>query len=265
MDEIKKLLEALLAVVKTDEDKKNLIDAIHADARAQIWTPIANRGFDAGKAEGAKTAKATDDDVLRLNGQIADLQKDLEKAKEKTPSSEKVKELEGTIKTLTDQRNTAISTFKQKLRDTFTERAVTDFQKSLEDSGLDPKVARLEAVDFRRRMEYVDGAGEYDLPVLKVYESAENKVPLTAPNGQDVMSVVVADVMKNAPPGAITSNSDSGADTRSSTPTGGTKKSHYDDIRKGVEEQQKQAANTRPDIVGAFKGSVPAGVAGTGR
>jgi hypothetical protein len=32
-----------------------------------------------------------------------------------------------------------------------------------------------------------------------------------------------------------------------------------------VEEQQKQAANTRPDIVGAFKGSVPAGVAGTGR
>lgn len=269
LDEIKAFFKKLATHMGTADaaTRESIIEAIHTDARQEVWQPIATRGVNAGRNEIQRDLDTANGQLTTLRGQVETANVKLRDYETNAPGSKQiVAGLEEKVRTLETKVTDANTAWKGRLKDALKKRDLADFEKELVRLGMDAQYAESERLRLESRFEYIDGASDDELPAPRIYQSATEKVPITVPAGGNLILSVAQDAMKKAPPVARTARVDRGGGSRSTEAPGNdtTKTNQYDAIREQKKAEEKERGDTSPRIVETFKGSSRGTAAGMG-
>jgi len=264
LEEIKAFFKKLATHLNSADaaTRDAVIEAIHTDARQEVWQPIATRGVAAGRGELQRELDTANGTVTTLRGQLDAANTKIREYETNAPGSKQVVAgLEEKVRGLETKAAEDTKMWRGRMKGALRKRDLADFEKELVRLGMDPQYAESERLRLEARMDYIDGSTDDELPQLRIYQSATEKVPITVPKDGNLILAVAQDSMKKAPPVARRANVDRGGGTRPIENGAGDKTTTganvFDNIRAGVREEQKNAGPV-PNIVGTFKGGANA-------
>jgi hypothetical protein len=248
---LKSLQGELVAYVKPGTDgadtrRKEVLDKIQTDYHSDLWQPITNVGFAAGKASRDAELNVLKARAETAEGALSTANTELETYKTKHKDLAAVQtEAASKIAAAEQKAKDAEKAASAKVAAAFKARDLATFESNLVGLGLDPDYAKAQGILFRERL------GEYgeDGQATAMQSGSEN-IPYTV-KGEALLKVVAKEVFDKAPAALKGTPVDKGGGrTASGSEGGGGTKNMYDQIKK--EEADRAAANKQIDVAAAY-------------